>query len=327
MIKWLDMTLKIWEYLSGKKGCLIMATKNIDIVETEMLEMFQFKNNFVKSVNTLKGLVLGIRIDKLISSDEINELVNWCSLQIEFSHLSPFTELLPLINEIANDNSCANVVLDEIKYICNNYTDEDIENHPIKSAMQVLHGTLHGVLADNIITEQEVYNLNSWINECSFLSGMYPYDELKTLLSSILEDGIVTSEECDTLKAFCADFIDTSVSLNVSIVEISALKEKFDVKGICVEVADISFDNKSFCFTGKSSKYVRSEFKEIVEQNGAKYKAGISKDLDYLIIGSDGSSCYKFTKYGNKIESAIELRKKNGKPMIISEELFLKNCK
>ncbi len=68
--------------------------------------------------------------------------------------------------------------------------------------------------------------------------------------------------------------------------------------------------NKKFLATGKFENYSREEIKEIIEKNGGIYLSGVSKNLDYLIIGE---------KSGSKLKKAEQLGIK-----IITEEEFLK---
>lgn len=49
----------------------------------------------------------------------------------------------------------------------------------------------------------------------------------------------------------------------------------------------------------------------------------VSREIDYLVIGNVGSKDWKYSRYGNKIEKAIELRKEYGKLKIITEEQFI----
>jgi len=46
----------------------------------------------------------------------------------------------------------------------------------------------------------------------------------------------------------------------------------------------------------------------------------VSADLDFLVIGTQGSRAWKRGSYGRKIEKAIFLRRENGKPAILSED-------
>lgn len=80
------------------------------------------------------------------------------------------------------------------------------------------------------------------------------------------------------------------------------------------------FSGKSFLFTGKMAAMERGEAEKKVEALGGEIAAGVSKDLDYLVIGSEG---YKNREKGNKWIKAEALKQKGADIEIISEEAFL----
>ena len=73
------------------------------------------------------------------------------------------------------------------------------------------------------------------------------------------------------------------------------------------------FKDKTFLFTGKLEKFKREDIKEIVEKLGGTNLSGVSKKLDYLIVGADA---------GSKLSKAQEL----GTVSILTEEEFIKLC-
>jgi DNA ligase (NAD+) len=57
-------------------------------------------------------------------------------------------------------------------------------------------------------------------------------------------------------------------------------------------------DNKTFLFTGKLTAFTREEAHKMVEINGGKLISGISKNLDYLVVGENaGSKLAKAQKF------------------------------
>lgn len=83
---------------------------------------------------------------------------------------------------------------------------------------------------------------------------------------------------------------------------------------------DIEFTQHAFCFTGKFDFGPRKACENLVLEKGGIPAKGISVELDYLVIGSQGSPTWKRGKYGSKIEKAVLLRRQNGKPAIVSED-------
>jgi hypothetical protein len=88
----------------------------------------------------------------------------------------------------------------------------------------------------------------------------------------------------------------------------------------------VVFKGRSFIFTGKFSYGTRGACQEAVIARGgsAPNKQSISRLLDYLVIGEEGSHAWKKGSYGNKIEAAILSRRDYGSPAIISEEHWTK---
>ncbi len=76
---------------------------------------------------------------------------------------------------------------------------------------------------------------------------------------------------------------------------------------------------KTFLFTGKLAAMERGEAEKSVAEHGAEIASGVSKDLDYLVIGSEG---YKNREKGNKWIKAEKVINQGGKVKIISEEEF-----
>ena len=83
---------------------------------------------------------------------------------------------------------------------------------------------------------------------------------------------------------------------------------------------DVVFSDHSFCFTGKFDFGPRKECAHLIVEKGGTAAKGVSADVDFLVIGSQGSPTWKRGNYGRKIEMAVFLRRENGRPAIVSEE-------
>lgn len=70
------------------------------------------------------------------------------------------------------------------------------------------------------------------------------------------------------------------------------------------------FAGKTFLFTGKLEKFKRDEIKDLIESLGGTNLSGVSKKLDYLIVGADA---------GSKLKKAQEL----GTVTILTEDEFI----
>lgn len=275
-----------------------------------------------KAINTLKGIVAGITTDHQISSDEVNELSYWCVQHANLINRHPFNELIPLIQSAYQDGILEKSEADDIVWLCNNFVSDADYYDLITTGLQFLGGLIHGILSDGIITDSEIHTLQSWIDSNDYLIGCYPFDEINSILTSILQDGKVTDDERNMLTAFLSNFIDLKHSYNLSSIEMDDLKNKYCINGICSVCPEIVFDNNLFCFTGQSTKATRKEIASIVVYHGGVFKNNITNNTSYLIVGNDGNPCWAYSCYGRKVEDAIERRKKGQHLTIVNEVDF-----
>lgn len=275
-----------------------------------------------KAVNTLRGLVAGITTDRSASQEEIDELASWCVAHKYLENRHPFNELIPMIERAYADGCVTPDEAADIVWLCNNFVSDCHYYDLITSGVQFLFGLLHGIMADGEISDDEIHSLKQWIIANDYLTGVYPFDEVESLLMSILKDGIVTDDERDMLKAFFSNFIDLTISYNLNELKLNEMKEKYCIEGICALCQEIDFEESMFCFTGESERAKRSEIAAIIESHGGKFNNNVTKKTRYLIVGNKGNPCWAFACYGRKIESAVNLRKSGQQLTIVNEVDF-----
>ncbi|MBU5670281.1 BRCT domain-containing protein [Paenibacillus sp. MSJ-6] len=280
---------------------------------------FMSKANFEKSLNSLLGLIEGIRADQEVSQAEVDELRNWLSLN-EYRSTYPFKEIIPIIEQALSDGVVTIDEVEDISWVCQNYLEINPYYDAITTDLHILQGIIHGILSDNKIEYSELSYLKEWLNDHDHLESMFPYDEIYSLLHTVMKDGMLDLNETLLLKAFFSDFIDTSISYNIHSGEMEQLKNQMNISGICALGPNIEFDGKLFCFTGESTRMTRSEIEKVILSKGGFFNKGITKKTNYLIVGSGGNPCWAFSCYGRKIEQAIKLRKQ-GMNVIIAHEI------
>jgi len=87
---------------------------------------------------------------------------------------------------------------------------------------------------------------------------------------------------------------------------------------------DVSFQNKSFCFTGKLADLKRSQAEREARARGAFTSGTVNPQLDYLVVGSIPATGWKHGSYGTKIEKARQLRADgNRRPVLVPESEFM----
>lgn len=274
-----------------------------------------------KAINTLRGLVAGIGADDTFSETEALELSNWISLHRDFIDCHPFSELIPMVENVCVGKALSEDTRKDILWLCGSFAAEGKYYDVITSGVQFLSGLVYGLLADGELTDDEILTLKTWLDSNDYLCGTYPYEELYSLVTSILADHSVSEDERNTLKAFIGNLIDFTSSFNLSEPEFRKLREEYSVAGICAMCPEIEFKGRIFCFTGESSK-PRSELEAIVAGLGGVVRSSVSTKTDYLVVGHEGNPCWAFSCYGRKIEEAIEIRKNGGKVQIVDENDF-----
>lgn len=291
-----------------------------NMLELEDYRKYTAPAELHKAVNTLKGIVAGITTDYKISDDEVNELSHWCLCHEDLINKHPFNELIPLIKSSYADGIITTDEANDIVWLCNNFVSDSDYYDLITSSLQFLSGLIHGILADGSISDEEIHTLKSWMSSNDFLTGCYPFDEIDSLLTSILSDGVITNDERTMLTAFLSNFIDLKSSYNLNAKELSSLNEQYSIEGICAACPEISFDGNLFCFTGQSLKAKRNEIADLIVSLGGKFSNNVTNKTRYLIVGNNGNPCWAFSCYGRKIEEAVNKRK-SGQILTIVNEL------
>lgn len=92
------------------------------------------------------------------------------------------------------------------------------------------------------------------------------------------------------------------------------LLEKLYKVGVTFDLSNIVFDGKlsqkSFVITGSLESMTRDQAKELIKKNGGKVLSGVSKDLDYLVVGDEPGSKLKLAKeLGVKTMTEEEFKK------------------
>ena len=295
------------------------------MAELNQYRHFMKKEELHKSLNSLVGILAGIIADGKVKESEQNEVTNWYVLHEPLINLHPYNEILPYLHQALVDDVLDMDEAENVFWLCKKLLDKDSEAlyfDMITSKIQRLEGALHGLIADGVIADEELEKLNDWLNDNEDLSGVYPFDEVYSLLLAAKEDGVVTEDERNMLKAFFSTFVDTRESYNINEKDVKDLQEKYSIGGICAVCPEIQLQDKLFCFTGASKRGTRDEIAAQIEAHGGKFNPNVTKKTDYLIVGADGNPCWAYSCYGRKVEKAEELRKTGGKILIVHEYDF-----
>lgn len=293
--------------------------------ELQEYRPFMQKAEMHKALNSLVGILSGIAADGQVTDAERDEVQNWYFLHASMLDKHPFNEIIPAVQSVLADGVLDIEEVEDVLWICRQFTisdDKKLYFDFVTSQIQQLEGMLHGIISDGVISDDEISSLSQWLNENDYLGGVYPFDEVYSLLVAAKEDGVVSDDERNMLRAFFSTFVDTRESYNIHADTVASLQKQYSIGGICAICPEISFDGNTFCFTGASKRATRNEIAKIVEQHGGIYSDSVTKKTDYLIVGADGNPCWSFSCYGRKVEKAVNLRKSGHHILIVHEYDF-----
>lgn len=285
--------------------------------EDQSYRKFTAKSEADKAINSLKGILEGIGIDKQVNIAELQELDLWCEKHQELIRKEPFKDFMHTIRMAIRGDEDPVEAVQDMYWLCQKYEDDNIYYDALTADLQTLQGLCHGILADGEINTQEIIGLEKWLDNNQHLSNYYPYDELRTVLLKILKDGVVDEEEQLLLKAYFKEFVKLNDDQLTK--KINEETESILIKGLCAYDPEISFDGTHFTLSGNFVRGPKSSVEQRIENLGGQIQKNVVQKTNYLIVGADGNDCWAFACYGRKVEKALGLRKKGQQLTIINE--------
>ncbi|HEX8516991.1 MAG TPA: BRCT domain-containing protein [Bacteroidia bacterium] len=280
-------------------------------------QIYTGKQNADKAISILKGILLGINLDNEINEKEVKELNKWVDSLAHLINRNPFNEFMAVIKEALSAGIPTKEAIEDLFWLCQKYEGDSYYYNAVTSDLQILQGLCHGILADGVMSEKEVIDLNTWLEENEHLNTYYPYDEIRSLLLTILADHKVDENEKLVLKAFINQF----VSIKDKDIRSQLKSELVDVKimALCTSEPQVTFEGKTFCITGVLKRGNRADLQRELIKLGAIPTDNLIKTTDYLIVGDNGNQAWTFACYGRKVEKALQMRKEGHNIMIIHE--------
>lgn len=183
-----------------------------------------------------------------------------------------------------------------------------------------LIGLAKGMVADEKIHPKEAEFLEQWLICNQNCNDKWPVSIIYMRITEMMADRVLENHEqkelLKLLKAFSGGLEAINGYQNLS----TALPLEDPLP-------DVIFVNRRFCFTGKCLSYERKDCHALSEVLGAKCSKDVRTDTDYVIIGWVGSSHWKHTSFGRKIETAVKYRDSGHPISIISEEHWVNALK
>ena len=180
-----------------------------------------------------------------------------------------------------------------------------------------LLGICKGVLADNIVNEAELRFISHWIMSHPTLRSSWPCQQIGDRITIALRDEELSADEASEIAGFLKAIV-------VPIQTPSQHQERSAALPLDPPNTPIEFLGMNFCFTGTFATGDRGVCVDETEQRGAVALPRVTQELDYLVVGAFRKEEWIHSTHGRKIERAVELRSRFGRPKIVSEETWVR---
>ena len=270
-----------------------------------------------RSLNELRGLLIGVKADNALTSDESAALRVWLDSHEEIRGTPPFLEIATKLDATLLDGQIATDELEDLVWLIDQIADVEGYFKALAPVAQELRGILIGISADGVVSDAELRRLRVWLEDHAGLRKFWPFTEIDSLVTATLADGRIDEKEQDLLLRFFARF-GCSEERGYG----SAPASPVTLPGICAVDPEIVFAARRFCFTGESPRGARDVLENEVRARGGSVSRSVTKDLDYLVVGALGSDYWAFSCYGRKVELAMKYRQQSRPVVIVHENDF-----
>ncbi|MFA4892116.1 BRCT domain-containing protein [Brevundimonas sp.] len=174
-----------------------------------------------------------------------------------------------------------------------------------------LVGLARGVAADGDLNQAEVEFLQKWLAANVAVSEQPVIRTLYSRINEVLADGVLDAEEKATLLETLNSFSSRDFELG-EVLKSSTLP-------LCDPAPTLSFQSRTYCFTGTFIYGQRKHCEQAVTQRGGLC-GGLSRKTEVLVVGAYATESWKHSSFGNKILQASDWRDHGAPIAIVSEE-------
>ena len=164
--------------------------------------------------------------------------------------------------------------------------------------IDTLIGIGKGLIADGQVNQTEAEFLLNWLAQSRQSSDNPVILNLLEKVSAMLEDGELDSEESAELLSILQKVTGEPSELGELVKTISL--------PIDAPLPVIDFPGSSFLFTGTCAFGTRKQCQQAIESLGGMNAKGVTKTLNYLVLGTYDTDSWIHESYGRKIEKAME---------------------
>jgi hypothetical protein len=262
----------------------------------------------------LDGLLRGAKSDGEIVPLEIERVQSWLDAAHSHRHVRPFSELAAKLDDALADGALTLDECDDLLFLTAKLTTVNPYFDAIRAGTQALMGIVTGVEADGVVKDVEIRALSDWLDEWNHLRGTWPYDECESIVVDLLA-GHPDPHAREYLAALAQQF-------PIGGGEDGPASAPLVLSGICAVDPDIEFIEKTFVFTGGSTRAERATMEAKVHDREGFTHPRVTQKTDYLVVCDEGCSVWAFACYGRKVEHAYELRREGHHVQIVAERDF-----
>ncbi|HCF61350.1 MAG TPA: hypothetical protein DFS52_25560 [Myxococcales bacterium] len=274
------------------------------------------KPNQTAAIEQLRGLLEGVSCDYSINEEETFAVQKWLEQHANLLNRSPFDGLARLLTRVMADGRIDEAEHEELLDWFASFADEKAPGVVTQTeALQRLAGAIRGLLADGVVTPEETESFRDWLRDYERFRRLWAFDEVwRNLPAAVNEtDPLYNGLLVASLKSV-VDLLDDRTPKTSA----SAGDDTFHFDS----PADIRFAGRSFCFSGEFGRFSRHSLPDLVLGLGGVAKSGVSRKLDYLVVGSLGSEAWAYSGYGTKVAAVLKNRAAGAATMIVCEEDF-----
>lgn len=250
-------------------------------------------------IDELVGILTGVGFDNYLNEKELKFIARWLNnnrLPSEYNDVIKDLKLVLKQGYIEHYQYLR--ILKQLQYL------KTLKASDAKSLYEFM-ALLEGISSDEIINDQEIVELKKWMDINEQFKGAYPFNQilnkLETVVSNKQINSVLETELLEMIKNFFKPTLDQC--------------EFMDIK------------NKIVCLTGNFSFGQRSQLEKLIVLKQGVISHSITKKVDYLVLGSKGSTGYKYGKYGSKVNKALMMKSEGHKIELLSEERLMEILK
>lgn len=184
-------------------------------------------------------------------------------------------------------------------------------------SLDELIGLAKGMVADGIINQHEAEFLQKWLQCNNEIADTWPANVLYNRTVEMLCDGVLDHDEQ-------MELLELLTSFTGQIPVEKELENMSSTLPLDSPAPALSFNGRTFCFTGKLVSGTRKDCHQTTVLQGGQVSKTVTLKTDYLVIGVIGSRDWAHTSYGRKIERAMEIKNQGHQIAIVSEDHWAK---